>query len=246
MLRILIAEDNPINQKVVTQMLEKIGYTAEIVDDGIEAVVAARRCAYDVILMDVMMPNMDGMEAARQIRENESYEHRAYIIALTAKATGADRLKCLDAGMDDYISKPFMLEVLREKIETAAAACQRGESEAINRSHLRSFVEMIGDDDPAFIQELLTDYLVDAERMRVELHRALEEGDASAINRIGHTLKSSSAVFGALLLVDICEDFEQYGERGDLDKVRRRLSHFDAALRNVHNALRRVAETGLV
>ena len=116
---ILVAEDNPINQKVVAIMLEKLAYTADVVSDGMLAVEATRETRYDIILMDVMMPMMGGMQAAKLIRREESNSHRAHIIALTANAMDSDRHRCLEAGMDDYISKPFVLETLREKLRVA-------------------------------------------------------------------------------------------------------------------------------
>ena len=100
-------------------MLEKLSYTADVVSDGMLAVEATRETRYDIILMDVMMPTMGGMEAAKLIRSEESDGHRAQIIALTANAMDSDRHRCLEAGMDDYISKPFVLETLREKLRLA-------------------------------------------------------------------------------------------------------------------------------
>lgn len=101
-------------------MLEKLAYTADVVSDGMLAVEATRETRYDIILMDVMMPTMGGMEAAKLIRREESNSHRSQIIALTANAMDSDRHRCLEAGMDDYISKPFVLETLREKLRVAA------------------------------------------------------------------------------------------------------------------------------
>ena len=118
-IRILVAEDNVINQQVVTRMLEKLSYTADFVCDGQTAVEAARKDRYDIIFMDLMMPVMGGTEASQIIRSEESPGHRARIIALTANAMDSDRTKCLDAGMDDYISKPFVLETFRQKLKLA-------------------------------------------------------------------------------------------------------------------------------
>jgi CheY-like chemotaxis protein len=120
-MRILVAEDNQINQMVVTKMLDRLAYSADFVSNGREAVAAAGRRSYDVILMDVMMPLMGGIEAAAAIRSAESTKHRAYIIALTANARDEDRQRCLDAGMDDFISKPFVLETIRAKLSALAS-----------------------------------------------------------------------------------------------------------------------------
>jgi PAS domain S-box-containing protein len=113
-LRVLLAEDNPVNQKVALQMLRKIGYEADVAANGLEVLQALERQPYDVILMDVQMPEMDGLEAARKIREK--WHGGPKIIAITAYALEGDRDRCLDVGMDDYISKPIQMDELRSKL----------------------------------------------------------------------------------------------------------------------------------
>jgi CheY-like chemotaxis protein len=114
-LRILIAEDNPVNQKVAQLMIERLGYRADVVGDGAEAVDAVRRVPYDVVFMDLQMPELDGFGAMRQIRSEQPEDRRPRIIALTANALEEDREACLAAGMDDYLSKPLQ----RDKLEAA-------------------------------------------------------------------------------------------------------------------------------
>jgi len=116
-LRILLAEDNEVNQKVVLKMLEKICYQADVAANGLEVLQALECQPYDVVLMDVQMPEMNGIEAAKKIRERWP-NRRMRIIALTAYALQGDREKCLAAGMDDYISKPVKLEELRAVLES--------------------------------------------------------------------------------------------------------------------------------
>ena len=113
-LRILLAEDNPVNQKVALQMLRKIGYDADVAANGIEVLQALERQPYDVILMDIQMPEMDGLEAAKNIRER--WHNGPKIVAITAYALEGDRDRCLNVGMDDYISKPIQLDELQSKL----------------------------------------------------------------------------------------------------------------------------------
>lgn len=118
-LRILLAEDNRVNQKFALLMLEKLGYQADVASNGIEVLQALHRQPYDVVLMDVEMPEMDGLTATRRICEEWSTSNRPRIIALTAFALRGDREKCLEAGMDDYITKPIWLPELLEALQKA-------------------------------------------------------------------------------------------------------------------------------
>jgi CheY-like chemotaxis protein len=117
-LRILLAEDNAVNQKLALRLLQQMGYRADVAGNGIEAVEALDRQSYDVILMDVQMPEMDGLEASRQICQRWAADERPRIVAMTANAMEGDREMCLQAGMDDYITKPIrpdaLVAVLRE------------------------------------------------------------------------------------------------------------------------------------
>ncbi len=121
-LRILLVEDNLVNQKVAQRMLERLGYVSDLVANGMEALHALHQYPYDVIFMDVQMPKMDGIVATRAIRQDETIAHRPYIIAITAVAMQMDRQKCLEAGMDDFLSKPAWLETLSQAIERYRAA----------------------------------------------------------------------------------------------------------------------------
>jgi CheY-like chemotaxis protein len=112
-LSILLAEDNAVNQKVMLQMLDKLGYQADVAANGLEVLRALSRKYYDIVLMDVQMPEMDGLEAARAIRKGLSGSDQPKIIAITAHAMQGDKKICIDAGMDDYVSKPVTLEELR-------------------------------------------------------------------------------------------------------------------------------------
>ncbi len=118
-LRLLLAEDNPVNQKVARKLLERLGYQAEVVTTGTEVIAAVRAQPFDVVLLDVQMPEMDGLSAARILRSDPP-AHRPWIIALTANATAEDRANCLAAGMDDYLSKPIRPDLLEQALARAA------------------------------------------------------------------------------------------------------------------------------
>lgn len=121
-LRVLLAEDNVVNQKVAVRMLERLGYKPDVVADGIQVLDALTRQAYDIVLMDMHMPQMDGLVATRRICERWPRDRRPRIIAMTASAMQGDRERCLAAGMDDYIAKPVRMEELRTVLERYAAA----------------------------------------------------------------------------------------------------------------------------
>jgi len=120
-LRILVAEDNLVNQKVVLQLLKRLGYRADVANNGLEVLEALKRQPYDVILMDVQMPEMDGIDATRHIRQDENPQERLSIIAVTANTMQGQKEICLEAGMDDYLTKPLRSEQLAE----ALAKCCR-------------------------------------------------------------------------------------------------------------------------
>jgi CheY-like chemotaxis protein len=121
-LRILIAEDNPVNQKVASRLLERLGYRAEVVGDGLEVLTAIKQKIYDVIFMDVQMPEMGGLEATQRIRQVLGSNRPPRIIAMTARAMQGDKEECLAAGMDDYVTKPVRIEDLRAVIQRCVSS----------------------------------------------------------------------------------------------------------------------------
>jgi CheY-like chemotaxis protein len=119
-LRILLAEDNPVNQKIAMRLLEQMGYHADVAGNGLEAIAAIEGSIYDIVLMDVQMPELDGLEATRRIRRRWPGTAGPRIVAMTANAMEGDREACLDAGMDDYISKPIRPEALNAVLSETA------------------------------------------------------------------------------------------------------------------------------
>ncbi len=120
-LRILLAEDNVVNQKLALRLLQQMGYRADVASNGIEAIECVERQAYDLVLMDVQMPEMDGLEATRRITAKWSSGDRPRIVAMTANAMQGDREMCLEAGMDDYVTKPIRVDALVEALNNVAA-----------------------------------------------------------------------------------------------------------------------------
>jgi two-component system, sensor histidine kinase and response regulator len=215
--RILLAEDNAVNQKVALKTLEKLGFKADVVNNGREAVSALRAADYDLVLMDVQMPEMDGMEATSQIRCQASgvSDPRTPIVALTAHAMEGDRQACLDAGMDDYLSKPIkaaeLLEVLERwlspasadapddgsDVEPAAAPPAPEPGDAVFDETV--LLQVLDGDRPAAI-EIVGDFMIDGAAQIERLKDALDGRDEEAAKRIVHTLKGSSASVGASAL----------------------------------------------
>ena len=120
-LRILLAEDNVVNQKLALRLLQQMGYRADVARNGIEAIECVERQTYDVILMDVQMPEMDGLEATRRITAKWPPDERPRIVAMTANAMQGDREMCIAAGMDDYLTKPIRVDQLVEALNQASA-----------------------------------------------------------------------------------------------------------------------------
>ena len=120
-IRILLAEDNAVNQKLALRMLDRMGYRADVAANGLEVLEALGRQFYDLIFMDVQMPEMDGLEATRAIRVMPSLARQPRVVAMTANAMQGDREMCLEAGMDDYVSKPIQVKELQRAIEEMAA-----------------------------------------------------------------------------------------------------------------------------
>ncbi len=211
-LRILIAEDNVVNQKVAIHLLQRMGYRADVVANGLEAIAAVAQQTYDLILMDMQMPEMDGLEATRNIYLGHlrgEIAQRPRIVAMTANAMQGDREICIAAGMDDYISKPIHnSELARVLQESPSNKINLPTKLAINASTLREAANDIGGEDPAFLEELIDSYLENTQSLIHDLYTGFSQQDFDAMLRIAHTLKSSSGVIGAEDLSSLCRELE--------------------------------------
>ncbi len=257
-LRVLLAEDNPINQQVAVRMLHRLGHDVEVAHNGQEAVDRVESEPFDIVLMDLQMPAMDGLDATREIRRRLAPDRQPRIVALTANAMQADRQRCLEAGMDDYIAKPFRLETLRDTLlrldlpghddapesptgtptTDAAPAPAPAEGLVIDREVLDELRAMLGAGENAgFLRDLIQDFLNDSRQLLDELHEAARRDDAPTFERLAHTLKSSSAMFGALTFSNACRELEEIGESGRLEGVEGRLERLEALYEAVRSVL---------
>jgi CheY-like chemotaxis protein len=245
-LRILLAEDSAINQKLVLIILERLGYRADVAGNGLEVIEALERQAYDTILMDVQMPDMDGLDAARQIRARFPAGRQPHIIAMTANAMQGDRELCLAAGMNDYVSKPIQVQELvkalkqaprleleggRRKLEVAqpnlqaqrsasslqSPISQNIQSSAIDLAAFDRLRATLGKKADALLPGLIDNFFKDAQRLISAARQALDDNQPEALRRAAHTLKSNARNFGANTLGDVCQELESLAKDGATD-----------------------------
>jgi PAS domain S-box-containing protein len=219
-LRILVAEDHVVNQRLVLLLLEKLGYSADLASNGGEAVEAVRSQPYDVVLMDIEMPEMDGLEAARRIRVERRGARPPRIIAVTANAMQGDRDACLAAGMDDYLTKPIRLEELDaalRRCEPRVAADSPAPSQGPDVLTASTLEQLRALGGAEFVGELAATFLAETPSLLEMLRRACAEGDVHELRRGAHTLKSHARTFGADALGDACHRLETLGAAGTLD-----------------------------
>lgn len=216
--RILLVEDNPVNQKVVTRLLQKLGCEVETAANGMEAVQCLKERHYDVVFMDLHMPQMDGLQATQLIRNHEQQTgNHQVIIAMTASSMAEDVQKCFDAGMDDYMSKPVSLEVLHTMLEKWTTAEEAAQSEPVDRQFLW---EMVGE-DPEFEREVLQEFLDTVPLLLQQIQQALQSGDSKSLASAAHTVKGSSRSVGANFLAEIAFGLEKAGKANQLDEAER-------------------------
>ncbi|HET7271607.1 MAG TPA: PAS domain S-box protein, partial [Rubrobacter sp.] len=241
--RVLVAEDNPVNQKVAVRMLESLGYLADVAEDGQEALEALSGTPYRAVLMDVQMPRMDGYEATAEIRRIEAAGegHRVPVIAMTANAMQGDREKAIAAGMDDYVSKPVKAQdlgaVLERWVSETPVPEEDTEQAPLDHDVLVGLRELQGDDETDIVAELSGMFLDDARSKLEELEEAVEEGDASSVERVAHTLKGSSGNMGARRMAAICAQLEDAGSSGDLSRAPQLLGDLEAEFGLVRTTL---------
>lgn len=221
-LRILVAEDNTVNQKLVVRMLERRGHATTVVGNGREAIDALDKDAFDVVLMDVQMPEIDGLEASELIRGKEKTAGgHVPIIAMTAHAMKGDKERCLAAGMDGYVSKPIQMEELINAVESCTHT-QPSEEEKVEVCEPEISIDSIMDTtggDRDFLKEIVATFLVEVDALMFEADRALLAGDMNALERAAHSVKGSISNFGCKKAVELARTLESAGRNCDLRHV---------------------------
>ncbi|MCD4671204.1 MAG: PAS domain S-box protein [Anaerolineaceae bacterium] len=223
-LRLLAAEDNPVNQKVLLYILERLGYQAEIVENGCEVLEALEKQEYDVVLMDIQMPEMDGLEATEKIRAKEPGYPDLRIIAMTAYAFQEDAERCIASGMDDYISKPIQIEALMSALsqrpyiaapELRQDLVPKTGSLVLETEKVQELMERYGSGANRLIEVFVSTAPLQIEEMR----KAIQENELSTLMRVSHALKSSSAIFGAHLMTALCRRIEMKAVAGQMSSL---------------------------
>ena len=242
---ILIAEDNPVNQRLVVYMLEELGYEAVVVGDGELAVAEHQRGRYRLVLMDCQMPVMDGYAATAAIRRADGAERHTPIVALTADAMKGTRERCLAAGMDDYLSKPFTTEQLGAVIDkwldaapapgspATPAAAAVADARTLDSRLLDQLAGSEAGGQGGRAAELIETFLSDARERRRSLREAYALRDMERLRREAHALKGGAGLFGALRLSNICAGLIDLAARGEAPALLRALEELDAELEQV-------------
>jgi PAS domain S-box-containing protein len=250
-LRILIAEDNPVNQKVALHQLQKLGFEADAVDNGRLVLEALERTPYDLIFMDCQMPELDGYAATQEIRRREGKSKHTWIVAVTAHTLQGDREKCFAAGMDDYVSKPvkpaslqaaihhFTMKSIDQPLAAPAAALASMEEDLngiVDLRTLAGFRELDGDSG-GILSQLIGVFLENTPVVLAEARAGLAGGSAPQVARAVHTLKGSCSNFGAARMKAVCEKLEKSAMAGSLESTAEMLDAIEREFNSVRSAL---------
>jgi CheY-like chemotaxis protein/HPt (histidine-containing phosphotransfer) domain-containing protein len=250
-LSVLIAEDSKVNQQVVLLMLEKLGVKANVVGNGLEVLRWLHHNACDVILMDIEMPEMDGLTTTRRIRSQDGSLDYPWIIALTAYAMTGDREKCLDSGMNDYVSKPIHLQDLTEtlqkahknllkKLSSESKSKEIESNNVIDRKIIDSIRQLGGDKAEAILKKIICTYLETSPQLLENVETAINLQDADKLRKSAHTLGSSSANLGAIEFSKRCKELELMARSQDLTQGTQKVSQLVLEYHRVSSALQQI------
>jgi signal transduction histidine kinase/HPt (histidine-containing phosphotransfer) domain-containing protein len=230
-MRILLVDDNAINQKVAVRILQQLGYQPTVAGNGREALSAIERQPFDMVFMDVMMPELDGLEATKLIRKRQAggehphFQTNITIVAMTAHAMAGDREKCMAAGMDDYLSKPVRPKDVRDMIEkwggkTMTTTPENGQTPAppppVEPPVDLSRINDLTDGNADSLRELVEMYLTQTQKQFGQLQEAIQAGNADQVRRVAHSCAGASATLGMTHLVPLLRDLEKLGAAGTL------------------------------
>jgi len=242
-LRILVAEDNAVNQAVIIRVLQKMGHAPELAQNGKEALALAFREPFDLVFMDVQMPEMDGLAATAAIRQNEKNSGRHLpIFAMTAHAMKGDRERCLEAGMDGYITKPIRFSDIEQTLASFAStpATPNKRSAQVASWNKTEALDRIGGD-----QELLRDlckiFLEESPKLMQKLQEAVAAGDSDGVMRAAHSLKGESSYLGAGSTSQAARQLEEMGRSQDLSHAGNTLALLEREVASLHLDLKDLA-----
>jgi CheY-like chemotaxis protein/HPt (histidine-containing phosphotransfer) domain-containing protein len=236
-LRILLVEDNLVNQRLAVRLLEKHGHAIVVAGNGKEALAELERDSFDLVLMDLEMPEMGGLEATAHIRrrERETGQHIP-ILALTAHALKGDRERCLSAGMDGYVAKPIRAAELYQAIAELLPEAQTADvptAAVLDRSEAMKHTN----GDAELLRELTAVFLQDCPRMTEEIRTSLQAGDALKLQRAAHSLKGSVGILGGVAAFEAALRLETMARQGDLSQAESAWEALQQALEQFHHAL---------
>lgn len=233
-LRILVAEDNPTNQKLMMLTLEHLGYRPDVAADGLEVLAALRRQQYDLVFMDVEMPEMDGLEAARQIAKEWPVADRPIIVGATAYAMEGDAEKIREAGMDGYITKPIRLEEILQCLKrwgavrrAPPAVGDTTDQESVDARRIAEIRGIAERSAPEIFVQLIDLYQEDYEELVKRMRRAARERNPADVARAAHRLKGTSLNLGVTPVAETCVRIESLVANNELASVALLLDHLD-------------------
>ncbi|HSH23301.1 MAG TPA: response regulator [Acidimicrobiales bacterium] len=249
--RVLVVEDNTTNQMVALGILDELGYSADVASNGVEALEAFAQREYTAVLMDCQMPEMDGYEATAEIRRREGNNRHTPVIAMTAGAVEGDRERCLAAGMDDYIAKPFTPERLDSALAhwvgevvampEGAARDAAAEVGGVLDTERLEVLRRMGPADGSLLGKVVHAFATDAPAQLSALRRALADRDATAIHRAAHRLRGAAGNVGATAVVELCAELEASGRLGSFERAVELVAELEGELSGAVSALRAVA-----
>ncbi len=247
-MRILLAEDNPVNQKLAVILLNKAGYSVDVVDNGARAVEAVFEKKYALVLMDVQMPELDGLDATRHIRAREPAGERIPIVAVTAHAMQGDRERCLEAGMDDYITKPLQQKELLDILERWMAGNAEDQPDSGPEEVVDPPLDVAGalprfGGNMGFYVELLGEYSRQLVSGCGQMREALLAGNADTLFQLAHSLKGAAAAFGAGRLVAAAGEIESSAKEGNVQGLEPLIGHMEAEIPKIQAFLVQHAES---